>query len=362
MSGGGVNTQVAGAAGSNGGAGSAGLGPTTSGAGLGPTTSGAGNGGDAGAIGGAGASNLGGEAGATAPSGGGSGGVASAGTGPVVVSPAADGYAKVSSYPAPQEAKRSASAPPATLDTFVHTSNVVFGKLQNGPTSRNVHVFIPSQYVPGTEVPFMVIHDGDEQIAAFHTDIVLENLIAQKRLPIMAALFVNRPTTTSTTQRSLEYDCLDADYSNFVRDEILPAVQVRHPELKLTSDPNGRGVMGKSSGAVAAFTMAWLHPEQYRRILTFNGSFRNQCADGPGAQGYPDAILATPAQPLRMYLFSGSGDIPGYAAANQAMADALDMQKYPWRYVYGEGATHSNMYAASLVTEALLWVWAGYPL
>jgi hypothetical protein len=30
--------------------------------------------------------------------------------------------------------------------------------------------------------------------------------------------------------------------------------------------------MGKSSGAVAAFTMAWLHPEQYRRVLTFNGN------------------------------------------------------------------------------------------
>jgi hypothetical protein len=56
------------------------------------------------------------------------------------------------------------------------------------------------------------------------------------------------------------------------------------------------------------------------------------------------------------------GDYPGYAAANQAMADALDAQQYPWRYVYGEGAAHSNTYAASLVTEALLWVWAGYPL
>ena len=295
--------------------------------------------------------------------GGGTGAAGGNGGGRVVISPVPNGYQAISSYPAPAEATRKAGVPRATLDTFVYTSPFVFGRGQAGPTVRNVHVFIPAQYVAGTEVPFMVIHDGDEQLVSFHTDIVLENLIFQKKLPVMVALFVNRPTTTSTTQRSLEYDCIDADYSNFVMNEILPEVKRRHPELNLTSDPNGRATMGKSSGAVAAFTMAWLHPELYQRVLTFNGSFRNQCADGTGALGYPDAIrAANPAKPLRVYLFSGSGDLTGYAAANQAMADALQAKGTPWRFVYGNGATHSNTYASSLVTEALLWVWAGYPL
>lgn len=128
----GTNSQVAGADGSNGGAGAAGA------AGLGTTASAAGNGGTAGESGGAGASNIRGEAGAAAPSGGGgSGGGASAGSGPVVASPAADGYAKVSSYPVPPEAKRSASAPPATLDTFVHTSNVALRRASRVTTPMN---------------------------------------------------------------------------------------------------------------------------------------------------------------------------------------------------------------------------------
>ena len=187
--------------------------------------------------------------------------------------------------------------------------------------------------------------------------------LEQPKSKVMVALFVNRPTSTTMTQRSLEYDCIDDDYSRFMLEEILPLVRTRHPELNLTSDPNGRGTMGKSSGAVAAFTMAWRHPDLYRRVLTFNGSFRNQCADGTGALGYPDTIRATdPSKPLRVFLFSGSGDNSGYAAANQAMADALEARGTPWRYVYGEGATHSNSYGASLVTEGLLWLWAGYPL
>jgi S-formylglutathione hydrolase FrmB len=38
--------------------------------------------------------------------------------------------------------------------------------------------------------------------------------------------------------------------------------------VKLTRKPDGRAVMGCSSGAAAAFTMAWFHPEWYRRVIS----------------------------------------------------------------------------------------------
>jgi enterochelin esterase family protein len=247
--------------------------------------------------------------------------------------------------------------PQAALDMFVINNSQVFPN-----TTRTVKVFIPAQYVPGTPVPYMVILDGDEQINMFHTNIVMENLIFQNRLPVMAAIFVNTPDGFGPI-RSLEYDCIDPDYSNFVLTELLPAVKVQHPDLNLTTDPNGRGAMGKSSGGPGSFTLGWLHPEAFRRILTLNGSFVNQCKDGPGAAGYPNLISMTdPPKPLRVYMFSGSMDNPGYANANQALADALKAKGYAWRYVYGVGAQHADNFGSSLVTEALLWVWAGYPL
>jgi enterochelin esterase-like enzyme len=177
----------------------------------------------------------------------------------------------------------------------------------------------------------------------------------------MAAIFVNRPD--NGPQRSIEYDCLDDDFSKFLFDEIFPEVKRRNPDLNFTTDPNGRGALGKSSGGPAAFTLGWRHPESFHRILTMNGSFVNICKDGTGAAAYPNMIRMTdPAKPLRVYMFSGSGDNPGFAAGNQAMADALMAKGYPWRYVYGEGSNHGNNFGASLMTEALLWVWAGYPL
>ena len=65
---------------------------------------------------------------------------------------------------------------------------------------------------------------------------------------------------------------------------------------------------------------------------------------------------------LRVYMFSGDGDNGGFAAGNQALSDALTSKGNPWRYVYGVKSTHDNHFAASLITEALLWTWAGYPL
>ncbi|MES1204415.1 MAG: alpha/beta hydrolase-fold protein [Pseudomonadota bacterium] len=306
--------------------------------------------------GGAGGAGAGGRGGAGAPIGGAAG--AGSGTGSVVVSTATDGKQTIMApYNAPPEATRKAGVPMATLEKFVFSTSQIFPN-----TSRNVNIFIPAQYVAGTVVPFMVIQDGDEQLQSFKTDIVMENLIFQKRLPVMAAVFVHNPDNFGS-QRSLEYDCLDADYSNFVLNELLPEVKRRHPELNLTTDPNGRGALGKSSGGPASFTLGWLHPELFQRIVTFNGSFVNICRDGTGAAAYPNLIRMTdPAKPLRVYLFSGSADNGGFAAGNQAMADALMAKGYPWRYVYGEGAAHGNNFGASLMTEALLWAWKGYPL
>jgi enterochelin esterase-like enzyme len=278
------------------------------------------------------------------------------GGGAVVVSPAMNGKVTIMGpYTPPPEAILMAGAPPAMQDKFVYDTSKIFPG-----TSRNVDIFIPAQYVPGTPVPFLIIQDGDEQLNAYKTDVVLMNLIHQKRLPVMAAIFVNRPD--NGPKRSLEYDCLDDDYSKFILEEIIPLAKMRHPDLKLTDDPNGRGSLGKSSGAPAAFTLGWRHPEAFTRITTFNGTFISICRDGPGAGTYPGLVKASPMKPLRVYMFSGDGDNGGFAAGNQAMADALQSKGNPWRYVYGLHSTHDNHFAASLITEALLWTWAGYPL
>ena len=56
---------------------------------------------------------------------------------------------------------------------------------------------------------------------------------------------------------------------------MLPRVESNY-QIKLTRDPEGRAAMGCSSGAAAAFSMAWYHPEWYRRVISYSGTFVNQ--------------------------------------------------------------------------------------
>src|SRR5262245_5919378 len=55
------------------------------------------------------------------------------------------------------------------------------------PYERPVAVYIPAQYVPGMPAPFLVVQDGFS--AKYHSTvpIVLDKLIAEKRVPVMLA-------------------------------------------------------------------------------------------------------------------------------------------------------------------------------
>ena len=91
-----------------------------------------------------------------------------------------------------------------------------------------------------------------------------------KRIPAIIAIFVaNGGGDSKGSERGLEYDTLSDRYAQFVETEVLPLVRQR-AGVSLTSDPDGRAASGMSSGGIAAFTMAWFHPEHYRRMLAYS--------------------------------------------------------------------------------------------
>jgi len=123
-------------------------------------------------------------------------------------------------------------------------------KLFPGNYQRNVWVYVPAGYQEGTELPFMVDHDGSSN-AVVQTQLIatMDNFIAQKRIPMMAGVFI------APASRSVEYDTVSGKYCEYIENEVLPLVE-QNAKIKLTKDPEGRGSIGQSSGAAAAFTMA----------------------------------------------------------------------------------------------------------
>jgi enterochelin esterase-like enzyme len=249
----------------------------------------------------------------------------------------------------------------------------------NGPTisshpapwTRTVSVYVPQQYVPGTVAPVMITTDGDGR--AFN---VLDHLIPQKKLPVMIVVAIpSGGGDGQGSERGLEYDTVSGKYSDFVETEVLPMAE-KVANVKLTKDPDGRAVMGTSSGAAAGMIMAWFHPDRYHRVFTFSGTFVNQQwptdPENPyGAWAFHEMLIPhNPAKPLRIYLECGDRDnfnardgMHDWVQANENMARVLAAKGYHYKFVFARGAGHTDRPAISqLYPTALQWIWQGYPI
>jgi enterochelin esterase-like enzyme len=238
------------------------------------------------------------------------------------------------------------------------------------PYTRKVAVYVPKQYVPGTEAPFIVGADGPDR--GLFT--ALDNLIAAHKLPVMIAVSIGNGSGDGPgSERGLEYDTMSGKYAEFVEAEVLPRAE-KEANVKLTKDPDGRMTMGGSSGGSAAMAMAWFHPELYHRVLTYSGTYVNnqypEDANLPhGAWELHEHLIPNAApKPLRIWLEVGDRDNGGtgdamhdWVLANEGMAKVLAAKGYRYQFVFAQNAGHTDRAVkAQTLPEALEYVWQGY--
>lgn len=239
------------------------------------------------------------------------------------------------------------------------------------PYTRRVAVYIPQQYVPGTVAPFIVGADGPDQLLFT----ALDNLIAQKRVPVMIAISIgNGSGDAQGSQRGLEYDTMSGLYAQFVETEVLPLVE-RQYNVKLTKDPDARATMGCSSGGSAALAMAWYRNDLYHRVLTYSGTYVNQQwpynPETPGGawEFHRSLIPKTPVKPIRLWLhvsdrdnYSESDGMHDWVLANQLMAKVLAEKGYKYQFVFARNAGHCDRSVKQqTLPQALEWLWKDYP-
>ena len=270
-------------------------------------------------------------------------------------------------------------------DKIIHTS-----KIYDGMKSE-YWIYVPAQYDPKTPAALMVFQDGAGYTHRNDNDPtlnVLDNLIAQHKIPVMIAVFVNpgdisdspgTPTynfvkaysdkwhrSLKDSMRSTLYDTVSDRYGRFLRDEVLADVAARY---NLRKDPYSRAITGLSSGGICSFNAAWQMPDQFGRVISWIGSFTSiQWQENPGVpdggQDYPEKILREPKRNIRVWLQDGSEDqendrYGSWPLANIRMANALKLKEYDFHFSFGKG-THNPGQGRAEFPEEMIWLWRDY--
>jgi enterochelin esterase-like enzyme len=222
-------------------------------------------------------------------------------------------------------------------------------------TNRGYWVYLPAQYTPLEPASLMVFQDGGLYVdpdGEMRVPIVFDNLIHRGEIPVIIGVFVD---PGEPNNRSVEYDTLSDAYATFLLTEILPDVRDRYV---ITEDPDEWAIGGGSSGGSCAFTVAWMRPDRFRRILSFLGSF----AQIRGGNRYPELIRDTPKKPLRVFLQAATHDLNwdaperNWFSANLRVAAALAERGYDLRLVLGDGG-HDPNHGGAILPDALRWLW-----
>jgi predicted alpha/beta superfamily hydrolase len=164
-----------------------------------------------------------------------------------------------------------------------------------------------------------------------------------------------------TTNRPTEYNSLDDKYARVVVDELMP---VLYKEYNISKDPERHAIGGASSGAIAAFTVAWQRPNDFHKVLSIVGSF----VDLRGGNAYPDIVLKTDRKPIRVFLQDGRNDNRGMGRGgnyNQArdwfyqnvrLMHALTQKGYEVNYAWGMNK-HGQKMGGAIFPDMMRWLW-----
>ena len=245
------------------------------------------------------------------------------------------------------------------------THSLAPGRIYPGVT-HEYQVYVPAQYDPTTPAPCIVFLDGAWIYTAKMRAVeILDQAIAAGDIPPVIGIFVDPgwyPVADPETQqarmnRHVEYDALTPTFARFLTEELLPAVSREYP---LSTDPNDRGIIGLSSGAIGSFIAAWHPPHHFRRLYISICTF----VDMLGAHALPIWVRKTEPRPIRIFQQETTDDNDrlwgNWPQGNAQMAEALVFSHYDAQFVVGPGI-HDFDHATEMMPEALRWLWRDYP-
>jgi enterochelin esterase family protein len=231
----------------------------------------------------------------------------------------------------------------------------------------NVWYYVPAQWDGRTPLAVQIWGDGQmytKRMTAYRVLESLDNLTAQKRIPMMVNIFIQPGTADGVARRSVEYDSVNDTYARYLLEEILPEIGKTVP---MRQDGYSRAMVGESSGGICAFNAAYFKPGEISRVLSWIGSFaalRTSAEHPAGGAEYPIMARREPKRNIRVWLQDGAEDqenprAGSWPLANIHLANSLKIKGYDYRFSFGMG-THNQSQGSAELPESLTWLWRDY--
>jgi enterochelin esterase-like enzyme len=238
--------------------------------------------------------------------------------------------------------------------------------------STNYWVYVNRGVDTAKGAPLMVWQDGEtivgnQDLLRLRLQIVSDNLVHKKLIPPMVHVLIQPGTggeAQGTRMRSIQYDTVSDRYGKYLLEEILPDVEKTY---KLRPEAYARAIAGASSGAIAAFNVAWYYPTHFSRVLSHIGSYSGiQWRPEQNLEGgyiVSHKVRREQRKNIRVWMSDGSDDIENNTGSwplnNIELANALKLRGYDFHFRFGPGS-HAIAQGAMDLPESLAWLWRDF--
>jgi enterochelin esterase-like enzyme len=177
------------------------------------------------------------------------------------------------------------------------TEHEIYNEFLLVGSRRKVYLYHP----PVSDVcPLLVVFDAEDYLLRARLPMIVDNLIAQKRLRPLAMALVNH----GEQARAIEYNSSDSTVGMVV-DLVLPLARRNLNLLSTWHVPGAYGLLGASMGGLQALYTAMRMPDIFGRVISQAGAF----GPVPEQRVINDMVRYFPPPPLNIWLGVGQYDI-----------------------------------------------------
>lgn len=187
--------------------------------------------------------------------------------------------------------------------------------------TRDVWLYLPANAKPEA---LLVTFDGAKYTQLVPTPTILDNLMADGKIPPTAAVFVDNVNRQS---RGIELPP-NPVFADFLAQEMIP--WVRQQGVQVPADKTV--VAGSSYGGLASAYVARVHPDVFGNVLSLSGSFW-WSPSGKTPAWLTRQYAAMPVAPIKFYLDAGRYEsfyngIEGILETNRTLGHVLRAKGY----------------------------------